>query len=280
MAVFAHNEERDIVACLTSLISGHDGAPPPIHVLVNGCTDSTTEVVRSFAHAHPTLEIHEIELGDKANAWNVYIHTIADAALDHVFIDGDVRAGAQALPALKRALEANPRCHAVTGVPGSGRSAARWIEEMRTDGGLAGNLYALRSTFVCELRARAVRIPIGLIGEDALVGAMAAFSLDPPSGWNRERIAVAEDARFEFTPLRIYAPSDIRLYMRRRVRYALRTIQNRMTRIHVRRHGFAALPERVSDLYRGYPSELHSSGSLTDRIFGRLALRKIRNDRT
>lgn len=76
VAVFAHNEARNIVACLDSLQAA-SAVPPTCHVLANACTDATESLVRNYARTHPGVHLVSIAVGDKANAWNVYVHEAA-----------------------------------------------------------------------------------------------------------------------------------------------------------------------------------------------------------
>lgn len=45
-------------------------------MLANGCTDSTAEQVRASAALLPNLWLVEINIADKANAWNLFVHDI------------------------------------------------------------------------------------------------------------------------------------------------------------------------------------------------------------
>src|SRR5512141_1725056 len=104
VAVFAHNEACNIIACLDSLQAATNH-PFECFVLANACTDRTEALVREYGANHPNVHIESIALGDKANAWNVFVHEIAPAGAAQVFfIDGDVRATSGSLDAMAQAL--------------------------------------------------------------------------------------------------------------------------------------------------------------------------------
>jgi glycosyltransferase involved in cell wall biosynthesis len=275
IAVFAHNEQDRIATALTRLLDSGIRNTVPIHVLANGCRDRTESIVADFAARRAQVRLHTIARGDKANAWNHYIHVIREQAQAHCFVDGDVEVQPGCFDALHAALTGTHGALAATGVPASGRHRAAWIHELQTTGGLVGNLYALSGSFVDRIRSMGLKIPVGTIGEDGFVGAMAAFDLDPARGWDAHRIAVVPQARFVFHSLDWRRPDDIRLYLRRRRRYALRGIQNRMLQRLVKSQGFFGLPDNIRDAYSRYPEYLEPGWRGLDTAFHWLALRQI-----
>jgi glycosyltransferase involved in cell wall biosynthesis len=253
IAVFAHNEARGIAACLDSIYLGNPPRPFEVHVLANGCADGTESIVAAYARNRPEVQLHAIGLGDKSNAWNFYVHGAAPEAAAHCFVDGDVRVAPGAIAALAAAFE----------------------REVRESHALAGNLYALSADFVARVRAARVRLPVGLIGDDSWVGALALMDLDPRSGWHKERVRVCGDARFAFDSLRWHRVADARLYWRRRIRYGLRRWQTVMLRAHIAEHGIARLPADVRELYPQYAHLCRLRWSGLDTLFLWLARQRI-----
>jgi len=128
VAVFAHNEARNIIACLDSLQAAATH-PLACHVLANACTDRTEALVRDYAASHPDVHLVSIAPGDKANAWNVFVHEVVPRAdTPCFFIDGDVRAIPGSLDVMARMLAQTPRptgCrHCRKAVAASRRSSA------------------------------------------------------------------------------------------------------------------------------------------------------------
>ena len=151
IAVFAHNEERKIVACLESLYAGGLERDFRAYVLANGCTDATAAVVREYAATRPEIQLVEISLGDKANAWNVYVRDIGVSAPVHFFVDGDVEVGPGSLAALRKGLAEHPEARAAAAVPATGRHLEHLRNGALAEHGLQGNLYALAGEFLAIL---------------------------------------------------------------------------------------------------------------------------------
>jgi glycosyltransferase involved in cell wall biosynthesis len=275
VAVFAHNEARNIVACLDSL----QGCAHPIacHVLANACSDRTEAVVRDYAAHHPNVQLVSIALGDKANAWNVFVHEVASpGAAYYFFIDGDVRATPGSLDALAQQLERHPAANGASALPCSGRGVDAFRRDMLKDNGVAGNLYALRGSFVERIRSSAISMPIGTIGEDALMGAMLKWDLRGDTRWDNSKVVVAEAAGFTFDSVSPWLSREWRKYFRRRVRYSVRGYQNRMLGRAIQPAGFESLPRHVRDLYRRYPELLSVGWRGVDTVFDWLAVREIK----
>lgn len=276
VAVFAHNEARNIVACLDSLQAAA-AVPPNCYVLANACSDATESLVRSYAREHPNVHLVMIELGDKANAWNVFMHQVAWPNASAVFfMDGDVRATPGALDIMARVLAGQPAANGVSALPGSGRGVAAFRRDMLAHHGIAGNLYGLRATFVERIRARGIHMPVGTIGEDALIGAMLKWDLSGETRWDNARIVVAQQAGFEFDSVSPWLPREWKKYFRRRVRYSVRGYQNRMLGRAIQPAGFEALPARIEALYARYPEILKPAWRGADTLFDWLAVRQMR----
>ena len=251
VAVFAHNEAKRIAATLESIAVAADGAALDVVVLANGCRDRTAAIVHELAQASPRLRVVEIPLGDKANAWNHYVHTLGVTADMHVFVDGDVQVEPGALPALAAALAGRPTANAAGALPTTGRDREAWSARMQANGTLAGGLYALRGEFVERIRQRGIRLPQGLIGEDWLVSVLAKSELQPlamePA--SNQRVVFAPQAGFAFRSLSPWRPADYRVYLRRLWRYALRGVQFEMVLGWLWHYPPETLPPEIEQLY-------------------------------
>lgn len=273
IGVFAHNEAGDIEACLES-IRPQLLAGDVCHVLNNGSTDDTGRVVAAYGARHPFCRLVNIEVGDKANAWNVFVHDIAPEADVHVFMDGDCRARAGALSALRQGFRATPHAHALAAVPDPAISAE--FHRLVLNGeGVAGALYALSGAFIARVRQTRTRLPVGWIGDDSLVGALVCWDLDPSGEWDPARVAVVKDAQFAYDPLSPWSPADLRLHYRRKIRYALRQRQNQMLHPFLKQEGLSAIPPTVLDLYRRASPPAPVQGMGLSAWFDRLARQRI-----
>lgn len=279
VAVFAYNEEHVIGAVLDRLASMHEEAALEIQVLVNGCTDRTEAIVRGRAAAEPRIRPVLIPRGDKANAWNVYVHETAplDAAI-HVFTDGDVFICPGSITALLRRLDEVPGADACAGMPRVGRSAAALRQRIVERGEMYGNLYALRGSWVADVRRRGIRLPFGLFGEDGFVAALVKSGLNPAGGFDRSRLTWAEDATYEFESLSPLRPSHWRIYRNRKMRFAVRWQQAKLLWELLCERGIEAMPAHVIDLYRVKGHRIAPRRQGVDTVFDWIARRRIRRD--
>lgn len=276
VAVFAYNEEELIGGCLRSILEQSDLERVKVFVLINGCTDRTEQVVRGFAAENPAVIPVALPVGDKANAWNSFVHELAPEADFHVFIDGDMQIVPGSLAAVERCFALRPNALAVAAVPSSGRTVKAFRDMIVNERVLAGNFYALRGSFLRDARAKRVRLPFGMVGEDGLVGTLVRWNLDPLSTPDYERIAPCAEAQWlfdSFSPLR---PKHWRLYKNRMMRYAERRLQARMLYPRLWKLGLAGMPADVLTLYREELARCHLEWNGLDTIFDLLAFRRIK----
>lgn len=289
IAVFAHNEAGRIRAALESIAAAAGESDVEVFVLANGCTDATVHEVRASGTIVPNLTLVEIGLADKANAWNVFVNDVVTAERageieTYFFMDGDVTLEPDALNLLASALDEVPSANAAGGMPATGRDRDAWRQRMVANGMLAGNLYALRGSFVRHLRERQVRMPVGLIGEDFLVSWLVASEPGPRDGQDEGAQCVFHpDARFSFRSLSPWRLRDYRTYLRRKWRYTCRALQHQMLVLHLIRNGLGAMPGDVEELYREapLPSRLRWAGLDTPmRLLAVLRIRSVRRRAT
>jgi glycosyltransferase involved in cell wall biosynthesis len=254
--VLAHNEEQHIAACLDSIFAAEPGRPFDVFVMANGCTDRTEGIVTDYARRQAGIHLVSIALGDKCNAWNVFIHETVPSRVPgreiYFFMDGDARAVRGSFSAMARALREHTHAHAASAVPGSGRNVARDREEILAEHGLVANLYALRGSFVDRLRALSVRIPLKLEGDDGLIGALVKWDLDPKNNsFDHERIVPCADAAFEFEPMSPTRLADCKIYWKRAVRYGRRRYEFQLLGSAMKARGISALPADITEVYEG-----------------------------
>jgi len=237
VCVFARNEAANLPTAIASVLA--DPAADrvrSIHVMVNGCTDDTPAVARRLAERDPRVVVHELPIGDKCNAWNAYVHRVADGPTDppaggdgggatHVFMDGDVRVGPGAIAGLSQRLAESPDAYACAGLPLTGRNReamARLVVERRW---VFGNLYGVRGSHLARLRDAGFRLPLGLMGNDHVITRAMKTALPDADDADHERVVWADGVGYAFDSLSPWRLEDVRLYQRRRVTYALRAEQ-------------------------------------------------------
>ncbi len=251
--VLAHNEERHIESCLDSIFEADPGAPLHVYVMANGCTDQTEELVRRYSQRNLAVHLVSIKLGDKCNAWNVFVHeTVAQHCPDqavYFFMDGDARAVPGSFSAMVKVLDQQPQAHAVGGPPASGRSMAHDRDELLRDRGMVANLCALRGDFVKRCQKLDVRIPLKLEGDDGLIGALVRWDLDPTKPMDPQLIAPCADAGFVFESFSVSRFSQWIAYWKRMVRYGRRRYEFAILGPRLAAGGLAAMPKDIRDIY-------------------------------
>lgn len=273
-AIFAHQEERRIDACLASLPL--DRADIAFHVLVNGSTDGTAARAREATSGRPNVIVHELAAGGKSRTWNHFVHHLLRGDEDAViFMDGDAEITAGSIDALVAELAADVGLNAAAGMPVNGRSAEFYRQSLRTERGLFGDLYALSGSFVGAIRTRGLRLPDDLIGDDGLVAAWAHTGLGCDADWVVERVAACEGAGFRCEPVSLLHPATWRMQYRRMISYSLRHFQNRIVSDIMRREGPQGLPPRLDELYAQWLPRL-TPRALPTGWFDRLALKRMR----
>ncbi|MBT2185928.1 glycosyltransferase [Sphingobium sp. H33] len=276
VAIFAHNEARRIAACLASLPL--DRGDIAFHLLINGSTDGTARIARATTARHGNLTIHELTLGGKARTWNRFVYDILPEAIPPtvVFMDGDAEIAAGSLDALAQALIDQPRALAIAGLPLNGRGRLAYQAMIRREGGLFGDLYALRGSFLQRIRDAGYRLPLDLIGDDGLVAAWAATDLCKDENWDRGRLGHADAAGFLCEPVSPHHPSSWRLQFKRMIAYSVRHFQGRIISHIMGETGPAGLPERLSSLYADWLPRFRPRRGPVNALFDRLALARMR----
>lgn len=277
LSIFAHNESRIIRHCLDSVIRAPLPEKTICFVLANGCSDDTVQIVKKYAESSPWIQIVDIPIGDKSNAWNVLIHDIAPIADCYFFLDGDCLVESGAFDVLEKSIK-NSNINAASGVPSPiFFSTHAHRRKMINGGGLSGNLYALSGDFVQRIRSMKIRLPIGFIGDDSLVGALALWDLETTKPWDGRYLVVCDQARFTYEPIwkaSLYSPG---FYIRRLSRYSLRYFQNRLLAKRLKTLGISALPKNVEDIYAiATDDELKPRSGPVNYLFDLFTIKMIR----
>jgi hypothetical protein len=177
------------------------------------------------------------------------VFDVAPRADAHIFMDGDVRMGADAGRELLKALANAPEALAAVAMPTGGRHSQEYRRQIIAQPSVWGNLYALKDAALRMFRDLGVRMPVGHIGEDGLVGILVAQDLDPRAAQKPGRTVAAERATFVYAPMRWFSPQDLRKYYRRRINYSVRFYQFQFLGPRIKSGGIAAMPRHIVDLY-------------------------------
>lgn len=228
IVMFAYNEGERIALSLASLHAACDSGLTRALVIANGCTDDTADQVRLYKsnNGFDALELVELSLGDKCNAWNYYVHELAGKEACHFFVDADVRFSTSAFPQLAQTLvqnEAHP--HIVAGMPLSGRNASFYRTLVTDRSCFFGNLYGASAAYLELVRKRGFRLPIGLNWIDSFLTKAANTDLDFGDDNLPNRVTFADGVGFYVDSLKPWRIADIKLYKNRIARYELGKLQ-------------------------------------------------------
>ncbi len=205
------------LSCALNASSGLKGAVS-IDLLINGNNALASEVVSAFASgslinavdSRTEVRVWSLAIGDKANAWNAYLHRIWANEQMAFFIDGYVRLRPDALSSLADNTAGSVISLGGTGVPSVGPSASRIRKQMIESGGFHGNLCCIKGATIHEMISREIRIPIGMYRVDSFVGSVLSFGMNPSvHAWDSERIAVDEKASWDTDAKRWWRWSDL-----------------------------------------------------------------------
>ena len=262
VAVFAARESSTtLTGVVRAVVDACAEHRTRIDVLVNGNRSLAYEVASSLgamsiaSEGTVCLRVWFIELGDKAQAWNVYAHQIyGDTALTF-FVDGYAQPRPDALRHLALGLDGDPHALAASGVPSCGRSARAQRSEMLRGGGIHGNLFALTKVAMEQVRQRGFRLPMGLYRTDALIGAALSFSFDPTRNpWDPSRILVQQTATWKFEALRFWRLTDFVVHVKRKGRQLKGQLENLAVRDHlaIRHLPLERLPPTIDELVNSW----------------------------
>lgn len=230
IVMFAYNEESHISASIMSIYQNIDDDLNKFFVLANGCTDSTVEKSKEIKKtlSFEKMEIVDIEIGDKCNAWNFYVHEIANGVDTHFFVDADVYFSQNCFPLLHTKLQScEPETVAVAGMPLSGRNLKFYQSLVIERSCFFGNLYGLRNSFVKHLKVSQFRLPRGLNWIDSFLTKAVNTNLTFSRKNLPQRTTWISGVGYEFNSLSIFKISDLKLYINRISRYELGKIQER-----------------------------------------------------
>ena len=197
------------------------------------------------------VRVWQISLGDKAHAFNTYVHELWPDAEVSFFVDGYARPRPDALISLSETLAHRSTALAAAAVPSCGRGAAALTADLLGHGGLHGNLFAVGRQAMRDMRQMVFRLPVGLYRVDSTLAAALAFRLFPGRhDWDlRQNVAVDTKATWD-----VDAPAwglgALRDQAKRRLRQARGDMENWAVRnwLLIERRAPADMPETVEAL--------------------------------
>jgi len=223
IVMFAHNEEKNIGRSVESVLDSADEYLNKLYVIANGCNDNTCNEVQKIqlSRSSEQLALVELELGDKCNAWNHYVHDIADESAIHFFVDADVQFVEGSFGRLSQHLANDAQANAAAGLPFSGRNQQQYLDMVKQGRCLFGNCYALKRQFIEKIRQKSFYLPIGLGWIDSAITKIVNRDLEDIPNPKEGRIVHDVESGYRFDSLSIFSKADRQLYISRIVRYRL-----------------------------------------------------------
>lgn len=198
-----------------------------------------------------TLRVWFVTMGDKAHAWNEYTRRIWPRSQLAFFVDGMARPHAGAFEAIASGVAGNTEAWGATAVPTHGMSARSMRKMLRTEGGIMGNLYAVRGDTLQQLVDSGFGLPRGIYRTDPLLAAALCFSLDPANNtWNPKRIHVEWAASWDYDALKWWRVGDLLTHFRRVQRQQQGVLETAAIKqwLAVEKKSPFALPETAAEL--------------------------------
>ena len=209
-----------------------------VDILVNG----NSELAEKFAARLEQLvqqprvasvRVWSIPYGDKANAWNQYIHQIWDGQEIAFFVDGYIRLNPDAVTLLGEEVATRTDVLGGTGLPCMGRSGLVLRAHMLKHGGLHGNFCCIKGSAISQLKQRQIALPIGLYRVDSLIGALLNYDLHPERrDWNSKRIFAHPTASWQTDSKHWWRLSDIKAKLKQMLRQSRGILENLAVKDH------------------------------------------------
>jgi len=241
IAIFSSRESLDtLVGSVGAVLGATTDAIATIDVVVNGNQALSSDIARYVEALRPgdraatLMRVWYIPVADKAHAWNQYLRDIWEKSDVAFFVDGYTQVMPDALQLISEGLRAKPNALAASGVPSIGRSSSVLREQMLREGGLHGNLFAVRGDVLEQMRTIGFQLPVGMYRVDGTLGAVICFALDPAKNdWDPSRVLVHPRATWLFNPLNWRSAAHVRAHFNRVMRQAQGVLENLAVREHL-----------------------------------------------
>lgn len=288
IAIFAARETPDVLAkCVHAAVAACSEKQAFINVLVNGnpvLAEEFSRIAKDIDTKDVVLRVWAISAPDKAHTWNEYVYRIWEGGELAYFIDGYAQVKPNSLKAIADLLATKPAALGATGVPTSGRSAARIREQMLRSGGIHGNLFAISREGMEKIREVGFKLPLGIYRTDPLIGAALMFRLDPAThNWDPQRIAVEPSATWYVDGIEKITWNNIKTQFKRILRQAQGELENLAAREHmtIKKLPPQQLPltaaEMIEQWLRNQPQQARAL--FRKRPLCRYAINKVRTPR-
>lgn len=227
ICMFAYNEATHITQSIHSVMDNVDNKCAQVFVIANGCTDDTVPLLSVIAKEYPKLQIVDLPLGDKCNAWNEYVHRYAPNVDTHFFVDADVLFSKNVFSCLHDHLQ-DSKAHVVAGIPISGRNKDYYRSLVVERSCFFGNLYGVKNNFLQQIVAKPFYLPAGLNWIDSFLTKAVNTDITFVDYNLPERVTFVDGHGYYFQSLSPLKIADLQLYKNRIARYELGKLQEQI----------------------------------------------------
>ena len=275
ICMFVYNLEKTLKQSIQSVIDASAGLDIEVYVMCNGCKDESFSIAKKYSETDHRVQAVELIFGDKSETWNQFVYHYYDDKSIPLFLDGDLTFEHKAIVNIANYYLAHPAYNSVSSMPwAGGRSSEEWRACLLKHHEFTGNLYLLNPEFVQRVKSANIRLPVGLIGDDSMLGFLTATNLVDGTDEPLKRRGVCEDAVFIYEKLSPFSLADLKLYWRRRVRYSMRKLQQDEIVSLLKQKGIEHMPERASDVFKSDKRYLTWRG--LDTVFDFIAIRRLK----
>jgi glycosyltransferase involved in cell wall biosynthesis len=273
IVMFAHNEEKNIQGSITSVLSNVDEKLNQFTVIANGCSDATASIVNHLISQDSTnrLTLVELEVADKCNAWNTYVHKLARNSEIYFFLDADVRFTTNVFPKMYSKLIQVENVNAIAGLPFSGRNMKQYKFMVENKYCLFGNCYGLKADFIELLKNKGFKLPIGLGWIDSAITKIVNTDIGEIAQPKKGKVTFDDTCGYEFDSLSLFNKSDWQLYINRITRYRLGKMQEK----HLDKLPFVTWPDTLHDINELVLSEIKANSPWYNVLERKLVVERI-----
>lgn len=254
IVMFAYNEEVNIRRSINSIFDNSDNRLESLYVIANGCKDNTVKIVNELKNTYTKINLVDITLGDKCNAWNIYIHEIAPNCNVHFFTDADVQFTKNVFPMLFDKLITTPQSNAIAGIPVSGRNIDYYKNLVINNSCLFGGCHGLKNEFVELIREKNFKLPVGLSWIDSAITKAVNSDIGDQNSNLPNRITYLLDSGYTFDSLNPFKISDLKLYWNRLARYKTGRLQEN----YLKSIDFCQWPDNLEEINSCILNEIKS----------------------
>lgn len=239
VAIFSARESVETLVCsVNAAVLACGNTTSVVDVLVNGnrlLAEAVGPILAAMSAVAPscTIRLWFIPMGDKGHTWNQFLHLIDPQAKLAFFIDGYVAVRPDSFRLIEDGLNDDSTAIAATGLPSAGRSAAALRKTMMQNGGLHGNLFAVRRSALSTLVGRGFRMPLGIYRNDSLLATVFNYNLSPAEHEvDTKRVRIQSDATWNVLDPASSLREKIFTHLKRKLRQGQGDLENYAFRTH------------------------------------------------